>query len=119
MNELYWIGRVGALYDIATLFVILFGLALICCFIWLTTRIDGEEEIELPKKYTKCIFLMFVVCSLILALCPSKKEMYLIYGVGNVIDYVQSNDVAKQLPDKAIIAIDKWLEMNKPEEEDE
>ena len=45
---------------------------------------------------------------------PSTKDLYAIYGIGGVIDYVQSNETAKQLPDKTIKALDKWLdEMNK------
>lgn len=33
----------------------------------------------------------------------------LIFGIGGSIDYLKSNDVAKQLPDKCINAIDAWV----------
>ena len=41
---------------------------------------------------------------------PSKNEMYAIYGIGTVIDYVQDNQTAQGIPDKAIKAIDKYLD---------
>jgi hypothetical protein len=44
---------------------------------------------------------------------PTQKEMLLIYGVGGAIDYVQSSDKAKELPDKAVEALSKYLEETK------
>ena len=39
-----------------------------------------------------------------------KNDALLIYGVGGTIDYVKSNETAKQLPDKYIKALDKWVD---------
>ena len=36
-----------------------------------------------------------------------KNDALLIYGVGCTIDYIKSNDKAKQLSDKCIKALDK------------
>jgi hypothetical protein len=36
--------------------------------------------------------------------------MLLIYGVGGTVDYIKSNDTAKQLPDKVVNALDKYLD---------
>ena len=33
-----------------------------------------------------------------------------IYGIGGVIDYVQENPDAKQLPDKYIKVLNKWAD---------
>ena len=41
---------------------------------------------------------------------PTKNDALLIYGVGGTIDYIKSNDTAKQLPDKCIKALDKWAD---------
>ena len=49
---------------------------------------------------------------------PSTKDLYAIYGIGGVIDYVQSNETAKQLPDKAIEALDKWIDETNKENND-
>lgn len=39
-----------------------------------------------------------------------KNDALLIYGVGGTSDYVKSNETAKQLPDKYIKALDKWVD---------
>ena len=53
---------------------------------------------------------------------PTTKQALLIYGVGGTIDYIQANPTAKQLPDKCINALDKWVDTwnteEKKEEED-
>ena len=41
---------------------------------------------------------------------PSESKLYVIYGMGNTIDYIRTNDKAKQLPDKAIDCIYKYLD---------
>ena len=38
------------------------------------------------------------------------NEALMIYCVGGTIDYVKSNKTAKQLPDKCIKALDKWVD---------
>ena len=40
---------------------------------------------------------------------PSQCELFTIYGIGGTIDYIKSSDTAKQLPDKCINALDKYL----------
>lgn len=41
---------------------------------------------------------------------PSESKLYVIYGMGNTIDYIRINDKAKQLPDKVIDCIYKYLD---------
>ena len=41
---------------------------------------------------------------------PSEKKLYTIYGIGSTIDYIKSNDKAKEIPDKAIDCIYKYLD---------
>jgi hypothetical protein len=43
--------------------------------------------------------------------------MMMIYGVGGTIDYIKSNDTAKQLPDKVVSALDKYLDSLNEEDE--
>ena len=38
------------------------------------------------------------------------KLLLLAYGVGGTIDYIKSNDTSKQLPDKCVKALDKYLD---------
>lgn len=61
-----------------------------------------------------CYFKRSIIATLVLIVInifiPTKNDALLIYGVGGIIDYIKSNDTAKQLPDKCIIALDKWVE---------
>lgn len=41
---------------------------------------------------------------------PSEKKLYAIYGIGSTIDYIKSNDKAKEIPNKAIDCIYKYLD---------
>lgn len=60
--------------------------------------------------YFKRSIIATLVLIVINIFIPTKNEALLIYGVGGTIDYIKSNDKAKQLPDKCIIALDKWVE---------
>ena len=52
-----------------------------------------------------------------LVFVPKTNEALFIYGVGTTIDYVDNNETIKQLPDKAVQALDKYLDsLNKDEE---
>lgn len=53
------------------------------------------------------IGIALVVFSFII---PSEKRLYAIYGIGSTIDYIQSNDKAKEIPNKAIDCIYKYLD---------
>ena len=59
--------------------------------------------------FNSFIFVTIVACFINLFI-PTTNEALMIYGVGNTIDYVKSNETAKQLPDKYIKALDKWIE---------
>ena len=53
---------------------------------------------------------------LLIAMCfvPSRQTLYEIYGFGTIVDYAQKNEELKQLPDKAIHAINLWLDTKLP-----
>lgn len=123
MNELYWISVLGNLEVVAIVLSVLLGVMTIflgACYQdsledveSYHTQVFKESAIKTKKeifKFFKITLVSFVCCLLITVFIPSKKELYLIYGVGTTIDYLKSNDTAKQLPDKAIKALDKWLD---------
>lgn len=64
---------------------------------------------NLNKKMRKYAIIFVSISTIGIIFIPSKKELLTIYGVGTSIEYLKQNETAKQLPDKAIIAIDKWL----------
>ena len=55
-------------------------------------------------------FIIGIVMIIISFFVPSESKLYAIYGIGNTIDYIRTNDKAKQLPDKAIDCIYKYLD---------
>lgn len=56
------------------------------------------------KLIIGCILIVFSFA------IPSEKKLYAIYGIGSTIDYIQSNDKAKEIPNKAIDCIYKYLD---------
>ena len=124
MNEIYWITVLGNLRTVALIiFAIATGVTILCVCILFSTisEYDIDEIDEIAKRKIKKIaipplivgFIMLMVALFI----PSKQDMYLIYGVGNVIDYCQDNPKVKELPDKAVEALDIWLDMVNEKEE--
>lgn len=116
MNELYWINVLGALSNISSLLCFVFGAATIIFFVW---SIAGEIEEnvddkirQMTKKYLKYCAILFSIFLTINIFVPNKNDLYVIYGVGNVIDYCKKNDGMKELPDNAIKALNLYLENN-------
>ena len=50
------------------------------------------------------------ISTVLLVLVPTTKQALLIYGVGGTVDYLKQNPTAKQIPDKCINALDKWVD---------
>lgn len=113
MTTLYWITVLGnlsvALTGIFISLIIVSAVALIGYF--MESGDFGDKNLQDKcKKVVKKTSIPLLVTLLLLVFSPSKRELYIIYGVGSTIDYIKSNDKAKQLPDKAIEALSKYLE---------
>ena len=124
MSEIYWITRLTYICDFLTAVAVVSFLisALMAAFAMCNKfEANGYEE---GGKYYNCymqkfkmflsyfkrsIFVAIIAC-LINFFIPTTNEALMIYGVGGTIDYVKSNETAKQLPDKYIKALDKWIE---------
>ena len=131
MNEVYWITRLDAICNfLTTIAVLSFVISVVIGAFAMYNRFEADDYAE-AGKYYDChmqrfkIFLNYFKRSIIVALVltvinifiPTKNDALLIYGVGGTIDYVKSNKTAKQLPDKCIKALDKYLDnINKEEE---
>lgn len=108
MTELYWVTRLDALQAfLIILFLISAAIAIVSFINWYTDDFDNEcshwksFKIALPIAIISALGLVFV---------PSTKEMMIIYGIGGTVDYLKENDTAKQLPDKCIEALDKFVD---------
>ena len=119
MIEIYWITRLDLINGWLIGFAgIAAAVAIISAIFYIANRSEfANYERESDERWMKWCekvfkislpcFLLFVTSSI---LTPTTKEALLIFGVGGTIDYVKSNEVVKQLPDKCVDALDAWVE---------
>ena len=124
MNEIYWITRLDVINVFLTLIAVFSVITTVVLFFTgLIKRSDAkiyckgsqtwEQHIETSKMclyFAKRCAVVFCVSIFINIFTPTTNEALLIYGVGGTIDYIKSNDTAKQLPDKCVKALDKYLD---------
>lgn len=124
MEEIYWIQRIGTMRDICNVTLMLSTLAII--FLAFGSFIEyNEYDCDEPdstynrmRRWLRRSFVIAFVSMMGSIFIPSKTDLYAIYGIGGTIDYIKSNDTAKQLPDKVVNDLDKWLD-EKTEEDKE
>ena len=113
MNEIYWITRLDAICKFLTATAIVSFLIAMTLIVFVCNRYEMDDESWDYKKYLKystvCILVTIVSC-VINVFIPTTNQALFIYGVGGTIDYIKSNDTAKQLPDKCVKALDKYLD---------
>jgi len=120
MFDLYVISILDSIVGVSVVFALI-GFAAtvtfaICksCNAGLDTNNSYDEE-KIKQNNTairicKPFIYVGIAALLISVFTPSTKQGYMIYGIGNTIEYLQGNEKAKQLPDKAIDAIDRYLD---------
>jgi len=124
MLELYLISRIGVIHGVFVAATVISIIAAIFCYVvsittddWSGEDLCNEWQKSKLRKFANKMFVVFGFSVLIAAITPSKEEAYFIYGVGSTIDYIQSNPKAKQLPDKCIDALNRWVDnLNEKEE---
>ena len=120
MNEIYWITRFDGIHCVFLIFLIISAIiSVIFTLVYIINYCNEQyynnnEEYKayqkLSIKFLKITIPIFIVTCLGTVFVPNTKDALLIYGVGGTIDYVKSNPTAKQLPDKCINALDKWVD---------
>ena len=113
MNEIYWLTRVGTISDIGHIMLILSLFAFVLFPVLVNSADLGEWDWFKPKAVIKSLVATGIIGLLIVTFVPTKQDMYLIYGLGSVVEYVQENDKAKEIPDKAVEAIIEWMDFKK------
>lgn len=118
MNELYWITRFYSINGTIATIIILSIIVAICAFISFNCGLhDADFKYDdrvrsICKKLiniTKISFVITIISTIAFIFTPSQKEAYLIWGLGGTIDYLKENPTAKQIPDKCIKLLDKWV----------
>jgi hypothetical protein len=119
MSDLYVIsllGNLSKLLAVTGFLCLLIGAWIYGTVLYDASEYDTQKEKEAQrrskKKANKLLIIGFISV-LLSCFVPSTKEMYAIYGIGGVIDYVKGNEKAKKLPDKVIDALDKYLDEQK------
>lgn len=123
MNEIYWITRLdmvnGWLLAFAVLSGIVMAISMIVILInngiiatstWESDIRDAKGLNITFKPILKNSAITFCIAFPLCVLTPTKNEALLIYGVGTTVDYLQSNEIVNQLPDKCVKALDTWVD---------
>jgi hypothetical protein len=69
-----------------------------------------EKQKRKLRKGANYSIVTFIIGLILWVFIPTQKEALLIYGVGGTIDYIKQNPTAKQLPNKCVNALDKWVD---------
>ena len=113
MSELYWLNVLGNLNGFCRFFLVLSIIAFVVCVIFYFVSQDEDLYSLTSKSIAK--FIRFTLLPILIistignTFIPDTKTLYVIYGVGGTLDYLKENKTAKQIPDKAILALDKFL----------
>lgn len=115
METIYWLQVIGSILIVGIVLIVLGIAAIIPSVAAFFANFDGdcESEIKAFKAAVKTIKLSLLAVSVGIIICvfvPSEKQMYAIYGIGGTIDYIKSNETAKQPPDKVVVALDKYID---------
>lgn len=113
ISHMYWITRLSSIHDAFIFIFIIAAIAAALTGIIVLSFSNDEDNSACFKRLKKC-FITAVVAVVLsgigLVFVPKTNEDLLIYGVGTTIDYVDNNETIKQLPDKAVQALDKYLD---------
>ncbi len=110
MSELYWITIFDNIKG-ATLISLISSVIFAYILVAVSLGSDDEKLKSKVKKILKRFFLPVALISVMVQIfIPTTKQAYIISGIGGIVEYVKSNDTAKQIPDKAIMALDKLMD---------
>ena len=119
MKFIYLINVIDKIHILLIIALWIFGVFALIYAIGVLTQLDAYNMYDTSKnesgvkhykgKMWKFIW-SFLFTFLLFSFIPSKQTMYEIFGIGTVIDYVQSNDNVKKIPDKCIEAVNLWLD---------
>lgn len=112
MEELYWIERLDSIQSAFIFLSCLSVVWLLAAFIVPWEGYYDKKECKEKGIYKSRTIsgVLLAISVLMLVFVPSTEEMYRIIGIGRSIDYIRQNETAKQLPDKAIEALDLFMD---------
>lgn len=69
----------------------------------------NQKTVAFSNKARKISLAVFIPVLLLGIIVPSSKQAAIIFSVGTTIDYVRNNEKIKELPDKAVDCLDKYI----------
>ena len=122
MTEIYWLQVIGNLGDLSAvaLFITIIT-SVFLTFAYYTFEVyndDDRTRLAAIVKWLRRSAVGFAISVAGVVFIPNDKELMVIYGIGGTIDYIKSNDKAKELPDKVVDALTKYLETLNEEKKD-
>lgn len=108
MSTLYWITVIGKIYIIAQGALLCF--LVVACITGIICVGENKEALPSLFKAFRMSSIATIISLLIVLLTPSTEELYVIYGVGTVIDYAKGSKEVQKLPDNTVKALNVWLE---------
>lgn len=68
-----------------------------------------EESVALVKRVRNTMLKIFIPFLTLGVFLPNSKQAAVIFSVGQTIEYVKGNEKLKELPDKAVMCLDKFI----------
>lgn len=122
MNEIYWLQVIGNISEFS-MTALVFTLIVLVILTIVYFSIDVYDDDDRAKqtaiiKWLRRSAVAIAISMVGVVFIPSDKELMAIYGLGGTIDYIKSNDKAKQLPDKCIDALTRYVDSIEKENKD-
>jgi hypothetical protein len=111
MIEMYLFSIISNLSILVLIILILTAILFVALIMaYLTGDFYDDDEESKIKIWIKRVFIILISVSILSVFIPSQSQLIKIVGIGGTVDYIQSNETVKQLPDKCIKALDLYLE---------
>lgn len=110
MTEIYWLQRLG---NIGFCFNVVFWVCIIIALVILVWCITDDFKPFRDKSFihmVKKFAMVFAFSTAGAIFIPTQTDIMAIYGLGGTIDYIKSNDKAKELPDKVVDALTRYID---------
>lgn len=112
MIELYLISVISSLWLIASILAFITGVGVVVSGIGKQINDPKEDAADYKAscKVLKACKPIFIISIFLSVFAPTKGQLYMIFGIGPIIDNIKESDIAKQLPDKTLQVLDKWCD---------
>ena len=116
MTEIFWlqrIGNIGFCFNVGfwVCILLVFFISGMSFFLFIGDDIDfGNLNVKRFFRWTKKFAIVFSVFTVGSIMIPTQEDIVAIYGLGGTIDYIKSSDKAKELPDKVVDALTRYVD---------